>query len=720
MPDHPRGGPARYGGVIVTPAPRRRLRFRPRTALAAALAAVLGAPALALVPASPAAAYPYADVTLLVHGWGHGRGMGQWGAFGYSQLASPSQSTYQAILGHYYGTLAAGGSTSLGQLPAGNPENGGVRIDLTWNDGNFPIVTSAAPFTVGGHPVAAGQAVEIVPVTAGAANIYLGGGSGCGGPWPGSPTFQNVSPTAAPVTAPAFPSDGHLATEVLQLCRAGSNQYLRGTITATMNSANADRTVDTVPLDHYVADSAPAESPSSWGTVGGAGPQGQPWGFQSTEAQVVATRSYVASRPGGYGGYADTCDSTACQSYPGITDENATDDLAAADTAGQVVLLPGGTQVATTEYSASTGGWTAPGTFAAVADLGDAVCLGGGLCNPHHQYTVTIPVSAILGAFPQLGTLESLGVTQRNGFGDFGGRVLQMTLVGSGATVNLTGNGFSADFSGYGLGGYALSNWFNVASQPSGGVGGYWLLGSDGGVFSFGNAQFHGSTGGMALNAPVVGMAATADHGGYWLDAADGGVFSYGDAGFHGSMGGIRLNAPVVGMTPGGQGYRLVAADGGIFSFGAPFYGSMGGTRLNAPVVSMAGSPDGRGYWLVAADGGIFAFGDAAFEGSLGGTTLNAPVVSMAATADGRGYWLVAADGGIFAYGDAAFKGSLPGSGVTATAVAVLPTATAGGYLIITADGRAIPYGDAPQFGDPAGTVAGWTGRLTGGVTVPG
>ena len=40
---------------------------------------------------------------------------------------------------------------------------------------------------------------------------------------------------------------------------------------------------------------------------------------------------------------------------------------------------------------------------------------------------------------------------------------------------------------------------------------------------------------------------------GYWLMASDGGVFTFGDAGFFGSMGGIRLNAPVVGSTATGS-----------------------------------------------------------------------------------------------------------------------------------------------------------------------
>ena len=98
--------------------------------------------------------------------------------------------------------------------------------------------------------------------------------------------------------------------------------------------------------------------------------------------------------------------------------------------------------------------------------------------------------------------------------------------------------------------------------------------------------------------------------------ASDGGIFTFGDAGFFGSTGGTQLNRPIVGMapTPTGHGYWLVASDGGIFTFGdAGFYGSTGETQLNRPVVGMAPTPTGHGYWLVASDGGIFTFGDAGF-----------------------------------------------------------------------------------------------------------
>ena len=79
--------------------------------------------------------------------------------------------------------------------------------------------------------------------------------------------------------------------------------------------------------------------------------------------------------------------------------------------------------------------------------------------------------------------------------------------------------------------------------------GGYWLVASDGGIFNYGDAPFHGSAGSLPLNKPVVGMAPTSDGGGYWLVATDGGIFNYGDAPFYGSAGSIPLDQPVVGMS---------------------------------------------------------------------------------------------------------------------------------------------------------------------------
>ena len=51
-----------------------------------------------------------------------------------------------------------------------------------------------------------------------------------------------------------------------------------------------------------------------------------------------------------------------------------------------------------------------------------------------------------------------------------------------------------------------------MAAGPGG--NGYWLVASDGGIFSYGSAPFLGSFGGTPLNAPIVGMAAAANGGG--------------------------------------------------------------------------------------------------------------------------------------------------------------------------------------------------------------
>ena len=137
--------------------------------------------------------------------------------------------------------------------------------------------------------------------------------------------------------------------------------------------------------------------------------------------------------------------------------------------------------------------------------------------------------------------------------------------------------------------------------------------------------------GGQPLNKPIVGMTAP-DSGGYWMVASDGGIFAFGDAQFHGSMGGQPLNKPIVAMaaTPGG-GYWTVASDGGIFAFDAPFEGSAGGGSLGDPVVGMVATPDGDGYSLATAGGNVLSYGDATMTGPLGVFPLSGSVVAITA-----------------------------------------------------------------------------------------
>jgi alpha-tubulin suppressor-like RCC1 family protein len=219
----------------------------------------------------------------------------------------------------------------------------------------------------------------------------------------------------------------------------------------------------------------------------------------------------------------------------------------------------------------------------------------------------------------------------------------------------------------------SAANYIFVASGP--GVltlqappSGYAVIGMNGSVWALGPQSattapippFFGSMAGHPLNAPVVGAAFTPRHDGYWLVASDGGIFTFGSAGFQGSMGGQHLNRPIVGMaaTPDGRGYWEVAADGGIFAFGdAAYFGSTGGLNIGQAVVGVAATPTGNGYWITTTSGAVFSFGDAPFEGSLRYINLSAPVVGITTTFDGHGYWLASADGGVFSFGDAAFFG---------------------------------------------------------------
>ena len=206
-----------------------------------------------------------------------------------------------------------------------------------------------------------------------------------------------------------------------------------------------------------------------------------------------------------------------------------------------------------------------------------------------------------------------------------------------------------------------------MAATPDG--KGYWLVTQDGTVYSFGDAKFYGSTytlgltglsGRHPLSAPIVGITSTPTGGGYWLVGKDGGIFSFGDAKFYGNTysdgltglsGTHPLSAPIVGMatTPNGAGYWLVGADGGIFNFGdAGFYGNtyslglsgLGGSHpLVSQVVGIVPTANGGGYWMATQAGFIYSFGDADFLGNtyslglsgLGGShPLSAPIVGIA------------------------------------------------------------------------------------------
>jgi lipoprotein-anchoring transpeptidase ErfK/SrfK len=174
--------------------------------------------------------------------------------------------------------------------------------------------------------------------------------------------------------------------------------------------------------------------------------------------------------------------------------------------------------------------------------------------------------------------------------------------------------------------------------------------------------------------------------------ASDGGVFTFGSAKFHGSTGNKRLNAPIIGMTatPNGGGYLLVASDGGVFTFGnAKFRGSTGAKKLGSPVIGIAGTSSGNGYWLATRDGRVYAFGNAEFKGGAYKTLAGHRQINQITSVPGNaGYRLLA--------GPRPLMISQPlGPGATGNAVVrVQKRLLALGYWIPGADGS---YGYSTQ-----------------------
>jgi len=246
---------------------------------------------------------------------------------------------------------------------------------------------------------------------------------------------------------------------------------------------------------------------------------------------------------------------------------------------------------------------------------------------------------------------------------------------------------------------------------------GYWLVGSDGGVFSFGSAQFYGSPASHRLQRPIVGIAATIDNGGYWLTASDGGVFAYGDTGFYGSVPGLgihpfgsglpdSLNAPIVGMVASNDdgGYLVVASDGGVFAFGdARFEGScfsVGG--CSGAVVAIVSDTTGNGYWLMTQTGHVYAFGDAPYLGAPG--PQDVPVTSATSAPVGApgSYYMLFSNGSVYGNAGVCCAADYPSGASPATAI--FTESNGGFFWVATADGSVVAMANAPYDGSMAGT----------------
>ena len=235
------------------------------------------------------------------HGWGHGVGMSQYGAFGYGQHGWPAAQ----ILAHYYP------GTTVGQAPVSR-----VRVLLADKKKTLKL-SSDVPFTLRDglgktHSLDAGEIAFGVSLTL---------------PVDGQPVPQ-------PLTPPLTFRPG--AGAPLTLKRPYRGQIMVDVVDGKL------RAVDIVGLEQYLYGVVPSEMPANWSS-------------EALKAQAVAARSYaMATRQ--IGAPYDLFSDTRSQMYLGSSHEDPATSAAVDATKGQVLYYAG--KVATTYFSSTSGGQT--------------------------------------------------------------------------------------------------------------------------------------------------------------------------------------------------------------------------------------------------------------------------------------------------------------------------------------------------------------------------
>lgn len=424
----PSAAPAAPPGSVVTRAVVRAVAL-------VSLAAVLGTAWATSTPgAASAQTEPISEtITITGRGWGHGRGLGQWGALGYATGRSGGPLQYRAILDHFYGGTTAG---SLGN-PLG-------AVTLLGQRGQPLRVERAGGVAVEGQDFTAG-AVRAVLRPDGAYDVSTA--DSCLGTW----SEPVVVPSPVRLRAPGTTGG---ADDVLRLCHDdGATTGYRGELVAMSRTFDGQevglaQTVNLVRLDDLLRSVLPGQLPPSWGDLDGGR------GFHALLAQAVASRGYLGYGDGrwfdlhsGLGATFSTCDTVRCARYAGAGIEDLRTDDAVRLTSGEVRLRDGA--MVRTDFHVSSGGWTAGGAFPAVRDVGDDL-----KANTDRSWTKLLDRRQIEARYG-LGELQAIEVLERNGLGDDGGRVTAMRLVGTSATVEVSGNTFRLHWN-------LRSDWFQI------------------------------------------------------------------------------------------------------------------------------------------------------------------------------------------------------------------------------------------------------------------
>jgi SpoIID/LytB domain protein len=337
-----------------------------------------------------------ASVTWMVHGhgFGHGVGMSQYGAFGYAKHGKG----YRYILGHYYA------GTTIASLPG--PQVVRVLLDISSGDVGFSGAASAC-----------GRSLTPDRVYAAHRN--------------GS-TVRLRSSSGKPLAncGRKLRAAGNGRVDV-----AGLGPY-RGAleVVTTDSDAGSLNVVNALAVNQYVKGVIANEMPSSWP-------------LPALRVQAVAARSYALSVQVS-GNDFDLYSDTSSQVYKGLSSETARTNQAADDTRSQVVEYRG--KIAQTYFSACSGGHTesvqnvfygpAIPYLVGVPDPYDYYC-------PLHSWTLKFSgpeISAKLGGYLD-GRLKQVVVTQRGS----SPRIVWARLYGTGGMTKIRGDQLQSALGAY-------------------------------------------------------------------------------------------------------------------------------------------------------------------------------------------------------------------------------------------------------------------------------
>ena len=398
--------------MLTPPAPSALTRAAVAAVGVAALTAGVVGSAVPAQAEDAAVAPRNSAITLVGAGWGHGKGMSQYGAYG----AATKGLKYAEIVAFYYP------GTKLDDVPKGTT----IRVWLTADNDKSLSVRPVA-----GQRVVDSKGVSLTLPTGKKYNKWRISRSG-------DKRVLAYRNAAGKYTKFAIKLDPkrvwylqNSKTGTVKLAMPnGDTRAYRGKL-ALRFSGSGGRTVNHVSMETYLRGVVPVEMPASWAP-------------EAVKAQAVAARTYAAKLRSTVksGAIYDLCDTSACQVYKGVAAEHGSSDKAISATANKVVEYKG--KLALTMFSSSNGGWSAAaGTefpyLKAQKDPYDGV-------KRDQSWSVTLSSSRIQKAYSGIGTLKSVQVTDRDGDGTYGGRVEQVKLNGSKGSVTVNGGAFKSRF----------------------------------------------------------------------------------------------------------------------------------------------------------------------------------------------------------------------------------------------------------------------------------